>query len=56
MNQRKIYRFDFGNGKRTTVFLGGEESYQRLRNKLNSFEEAVNWDLFKENVQIIKKK
>lgn len=56
MNQRKTYRFDFGNGNRATVSVGGEESYQRLRKKLNSFEEAVNWDLFKENVQTIKKK
>jgi len=56
MDQRKTYRFDFGNEKRIIVSVGGEESSKRLRTKLNSFEEQVNWDLFKENVKTIKKK
>ena len=56
MNQRKVYRFDFGNEKRITVFVGGEESSKRLRTKLKSIEEKINWDAFKESVRTIKKK
>jgi hypothetical protein len=56
MNQRKVYRFDFGNEKRITVSVGGEESLKRLRTKLKRIEEKVNWDVFKETVRTIKKK
>jgi len=56
MNQRKLYRFDFGNEKRINVFIGGEESLKKLRTKLKSIEEKINWDVFKENVKAIKKK
>lgn len=52
----KFYSFDFGDKGKVSVSVGGVRGMQRLRNKLSSIEEKVNWDLFKNNVQTIKKK